>query len=48
MCKVSGRLLIEPGAEKDFDVTWAWITLYKREGNRWMRLGEMSNFKPAF
>jgi hypothetical protein len=43
--KVAGRSQAEFGTERDFDVTWAWITLYERKGDRWIRLGEVSNFK---
>jgi predicted O-methyltransferase YrrM len=43
--RVAGRSRIESGAERDFDVTWAWITLYERQGDGWVRLGEVSNFK---
>jgi hypothetical protein len=44
--KVAGRDLDESGEEKDFDLTWAWITLYERRKDRWIWLGEASNFKP--
>ena len=43
--KVAGRSPAEFGAERTFDVTWAWITLYERKGDRWIRLGEVSNSK---
>lgn len=43
--KVAGRELDESGEEKDFDLTWAWITLYERRGDDWVWLGEASNFK---
>jgi len=43
--KVVGRSPAEFGAERTFDVTWAWITLYERKGDRWIRLGEVSNSK---
>lgn len=45
--KVAGRDRAESGAEKDFDLTWAWITLYERKGGRWVWLGEASNFRRA-
>ncbi len=41
--KVAGRDRDESGAEKDFDLTWAWITLYKMRGDRWAWLGEASS-----
>jgi hypothetical protein len=43
--KVAGRDRAESGQEKDFDLTWAWITLYGRKGDRWIWLGESSSFK---
>jgi len=43
--KVAGRDRNESGAEGDFGLTWAWITLYGRKGGRWVWLGEASNFK---
>lgn len=43
--KVAGRDREESGAEEDFDLTWAWITLYGRKEGRWVWLGEASNFK---
>jgi hypothetical protein len=45
--KVAGRERDESGGESDFDLTWAWITLYGREKGRWIWLGEASNFKRA-
>lgn len=44
--KVAGRGLDDSGEEKDFDLTWAWITLYGRTEGRWTWLGEASSFKP--
>ncbi len=43
--KVAGRSQAEFGTERDFETTWAWITLYERKGKRWIRLGEVSNYK---
>ncbi|MBP1766164.1 MAG: hypothetical protein H6P98_279 [Candidatus Aminicenantes bacterium] len=43
--RVAGRDREESGAENDFDLTWAWITLYGRKGDGWVWLGEASNFK---
>jgi len=45
--KVAGRDRDESGAESDFDLTWAWITLYGRREGRWIWLGESSSFKRA-
>jgi hypothetical protein len=43
--RVAGRSQAEFGTERDFDTTWAWITLYERQGDGWVRLGEVSNLK---
>jgi len=43
--RVAGKRIMEDRSERDFDNTWAWITLYKRQGNKWIRLGEVSNGK---
>ena len=45
--KVAGSERAASGAEKGFDLTWAWITLYERKDGRWTWLGEASTFKPA-
>jgi hypothetical protein len=42
--KVEGRT-VDDGYERDLDFTCAWITLYRRRGDRWIRLGEVSSFK---
>ena len=43
--KVAGKRTLDDGTERDLDFTCAWITLYERQGDRWIRLGEVSNFK---
>lgn len=43
--KIAGGEMDESGEENDFDLTWAWITLYERRGDDWVWLGEASNFK---
>jgi hypothetical protein len=43
--KVAGKRKMEDGTERDLDFACAWITLYEREGSRWMKLAEVSNFK---
>jgi len=45
--KVAGSERDEAGAAKDFDLVWAWITLYERKGGRWIWLGESSSYKRA-
>jgi hypothetical protein len=43
--KVAGKRIMDDASERDFDDTWAWITLYKRQSDKWIRLGEVSNRK---
>jgi hypothetical protein len=41
--KVAGRRAFEQDSVRSFNDTWAWITLYKREGGKWLRMGEVSS-----
>ncbi len=43
--KVAGKRMMEDGTERELDFTCAWITLYERQEDKWIRLGEVSNFK---
>jgi hypothetical protein len=43
--KVAGKRKMDDGTQRDLDFTCAWITLYEREGSRWVKLAEVSNFK---
>jgi hypothetical protein len=43
--KVSGERREEDGARRPMDFVCAWLTLYRRVGDRWMRLGEASTWK---
>lgn len=40
--KVAGSQNLEDGSQNDFDVTYAWITLYERQGDKWIRTIEVS------
>ncbi len=42
--KVAGFRSMNEG-DIDFDYTFAWITLYSRQDDKWIRLGEVSNYK---
>lgn len=42
--KIAGERQYEDGVERDFDFVCAWITLYRREGESWIRMGEVSSF----
>lgn len=39
---VAGVYTHDDGAPEEFDDTWAWITLFKRDGDKWLRMGEVS------
>ena len=43
--KVAGKRKMDNGANRNLNFTCAWITLYERVGDRWIRLAEVSNFK---
>ncbi|MHA2298604.1 MAG: hypothetical protein ACXADA_21435 [Candidatus Hodarchaeales archaeon] len=43
--KVKGKQTVENESERDLDFICAWITLYKRQDDKWIRLGEVSSFK---
>lgn len=43
--RVAGTSKADDGAEKPFDTVWAWITLYSREGDRWIRISDVSTYK---
>ncbi len=40
---VAGKRKMVDDSVRQFDTTWAWITLYKRERDRWLRMGEVSS-----
>jgi hypothetical protein len=40
--KVAGRRRMSDGSEREMDSTWAWLTLYERQGEKWIRLVEVS------
>ena len=43
--KVVGRRTMDDGSERDLDFTCAWITLYERQDDKWVRLADVSTFK---
>lgn len=44
--RTAGTRKISDGASRDFDVQWAWITLYQKIGNQWLRIVEVSTDRP--
>ncbi len=43
--KVSGERRYDDGARRPIDFVCAWLTLYRRVGDRWTKLGEVSTWK---
>ncbi|MFW9993326.1 MAG: nuclear transport factor 2 family protein [Candidatus Odinarchaeota archaeon] len=43
--KVKGKRTMDDGSERDLDFICAWISLYKRQDDKWICLGEVSSFK---
>lgn len=43
--KVTGERTMDDGSIRNLDFICAWITLYERQDNQWIRLGEVSTFK---
>jgi len=45
--KIAGQRTMDDGDVWDLDFICAWITLYERRDERWIRLLEVSSFKEA-
>ncbi len=45
--RVAGKRAMDDGTAAEFDTTWAWITMYRRQDDKWIRLGEVSSYKPT-
>ena len=45
--KVAGERMMDDGSTRAFSTIWAWITLYERQGDGWIRTGEVSNYRPS-
>lgn len=43
--RVVGQRRMEDGSDRELDFICAWMTLYERQGERWMRLADASTFK---
>ena len=43
--KVSGTRVNDDGISSKVDFICAWLTLYQREGDRWLRVGEVSTWR---
>ncbi len=42
---VAGKRMQDDGSVRDLDFTCAWLTLYERQGDTWVRLTDVSTFK---
>ncbi|MBN1223366.1 MAG: nuclear transport factor 2 family protein [Candidatus Aminicenantes bacterium] len=45
--RVAGSRKLDDGTVRDFDTTFAWITVYKRKDGKWTRQVEVSTDKPT-
>lgn len=44
--RVAGTRTMPDDSTRAFDTQWAWITLYQRSGDRWLRLVDVSTNRP--
>lgn len=43
--RVAGRCKMEDGSTRDLDFSCAYIMLFERQGEHWVRMGDVSIFK---
>jgi ketosteroid isomerase-like protein len=44
--RVAGTRTSDAGEPRDFDTRWAWLTLYRRVGDGWQRIVDVSTNRP--
>lgn len=44
--RVAGARTAAGGPPREFDTLWAWMTLYRREDGRWLRMADVSTRRP--
>jgi hypothetical protein len=44
--RTAGSSSSPDGSSRTFDIRWAWITLYERHGEGWLRLADVSTNRP--
>jgi hypothetical protein len=44
--RVAGSRSLPDGSSRAFDTRWAWITVYQRHGDQWLRLVDVSTNRP--
>lgn len=43
---VAGTRSLEGGSSRSYDTQWAWMTLYERSGDGWLRVADVSTNRP--
>jgi hypothetical protein len=44
--RVAGTRTGDDGVPRTFDTVWAWLTLYRRDGDGWQRIADVSTNRP--
>jgi len=44
--RVAGQRSRPQGPLQNFDTLWAWLTLYQRNGDQWLRIADVSTNRP--
>lgn len=44
--RVAGTRTDEDGVAHTFDAVWAWLTLYRRDGDGWQKIADVSTQRP--
>jgi len=44
--RVAGERTGDDDTKQSFDTLWAWLTLYRRDGDRWQRIADVSTNRP--
>lgn len=44
--RVAGTRTLSDGTFSSYDTLWAWITLYQRSGDGWLRIADVSTNRP--
>ena len=44
--RVAGTRTADDGEARSFDTKWAWLTLYRRDGESWQRIADVSTNRP--
>ena len=46
MVRVAGARTADDGETASYDTLWAWLTLYRRDGDTWQRIVDVSTNQP--